>query len=46
MLDLLIKRPSMAFLIARKAKNTIFTFLTNQSVAMQAIDLRAHPWAL
>jgi len=30
--------------IPRKVKNVIFTFLTNQSLAMQAIDLRARPW--
>ncbi|GMQ99917.1 MAG: hypothetical protein BMS9Abin18_0746 [Zetaproteobacteria bacterium] len=27
-------------------KSAIFTFLTNQHLAVQTIDLRAHEWAL
>jgi len=29
----------------RKAKSSVFSFLINQQIALQAIDFHAHPWA-
>ncbi len=46
MIDDVVTKAVHGLFTPRKAKSAIFTFLTNQHLAPQAIDLRAHPWAL
>jgi hypothetical protein len=39
------RKPIHGLSNSRKAINVIFTFLTNQQLALRVIGLRAHPWA-